>query len=316
MKRILPLMLATLASCGLDGKTDAFRNGFPRKSTVELKVPTSATSQGLSGQSSRQDGLEGELAEFYTFTRGVTVTVNGGVAATLSLIERISEYPPTSMTTDTAVWGPHTDPLSPNTWRFTVTRRADNDYSYVLEGKAKTAPDADFVAILSGAHVSAGKNLGNGSFLLDWDAAQKLPEHEATVGTAQVSYARPASASTVVVDVDFARVKDGDTGQIVDAKYRFRQTPAQGGSLEFQLNKNFILGSSVELLTVRSRWQETGAGRSDVQLTGGDLTAPATASECWDANFMSRSFINSFDAQKAWGNSAACTFATAEYASL
>ena len=317
MKRTLAAMTLVLSACGIDSRTEAFRNGFPRNSTVEVKVPeSSSTSQGLGGESTRRDGLLGEQAEFYGFTRAMTVVVNGGVGATLGLVERIVEYTPTSITDNTAVWGPHTDPLSPNTWRFTVTKRAENDYTYVLEGKGKSAPDTEFKAILSGNHVSAGKDLGNGSFLLDWDAAQTLPEHDGAVGQGHVDYARPTATATVQIDADFTRVKDGETGQLVDAKYRFRQTPGQGGAFEFQMNKNFITGGAIELLTVRSRWQESGAGRSDAKLTGGDLTQGATATECWDSSFKSRYFVNSVDAAKAWGDAAMCSFTTAEYASL
>lgn len=316
MKRLLAAMAVVLSACGVDGRTEAFRSGFPRSTTVELKVPGEGSTQGLTGQGTRRDGLEGETAELYRFTRGVTGIVNGAVAFTLSLIERIAEYPPTSLSADTAVWGPHTDPLSPNTWRFTVTRRADNDYAYVLEGRAKSAPDSEFKAILSGTHVSAGRHLGNGSFLIDWDAAKTLPEHGTEVGTGAFSYARPTTTDVVVVDADFAQVRDAESGQLVDAKYRFRQTPGQGGAFEFQMNKDFASGSLVELLTVRSRWQESGAGRSDARATGGDLLAPATANECWDASFLSRFFTNSFDPTKIWGDPAVCAFAVAEYASL
>ena len=47
----------------------------------------------------------------------------------------------------------------------------------------------------------------------------------------------------------------------------------------------------MEDFTIHSRWQETGAGRTDYQLTGGDVArrgiAPVTVSECWDIAFLS-----------------------------
>jgi len=121
----------------------------------------------------------------------------------------------------------------------------------------------------------------------------------------------------VNVAVTFHQVKDKETGMRVDAQYGYLETPAAGGSFQFTLTKDAITTTSaLETLTVRSRWQETGAGRSDVKLVGGDLGATqATANECWDSNFASRFMTNSYgDAAKMWGAEADCVFAAADYA--
>ena len=110
---------------------------------VELKLP-GATQQPLTGEGTKRDGLEGETAAFYGFTRGVTVLVNTGVAATLTLVEKIVEYPPTTTTPTSATWGPHTEALSPNTWKMTVTLVEKDVYSYSLVGKGKSEPDSAF----------------------------------------------------------------------------------------------------------------------------------------------------------------------------
>ena len=39
--------------------------------------------------------------------------------------------------------------------------------------------------ILSGSHVITGKDLGSGTFLLDWNQIATLPEHDDNVGTAE-----------------------------------------------------------------------------------------------------------------------------------
>jgi hypothetical protein len=268
----------------------------------------------LTGNAQRRDGLEGETAKFYSFTRGVTTTVNGSVVWALTLVERITDYQATTVTADTAVWGPHTDPLSPNTWKFTVTRRAANDYAYQLEGKGKTEADSAFRVVLSGTHTSAGPQLGNGTLLLNWQAASTLPEHDIMVGSGTYTYSRPAAGSATTIDATFSQVRDGDSGQLVDATYHFAQTPGQGGSLEFGMNKDLTGTSALELLSVRSRWQETGAGRSDVRVSGVDLATAATATECWDTNFASRYLVVSYDPAQAWGTASVCAFNTAEYA--
>jgi hypothetical protein len=318
MRTMLLVGLAlTLGACGADPRAEAFKDGFPRTSTVELKVPAAAgASQPLTAPGVSRAGLEGDPATFYAFTRAVTDLVNGAVVAELSLLERIVANPPTSLTDTGAVWGPYTDPLARNTWRFTVTRRAADDYAYSLEGKGKTEPDSAFRVILSGTHVSAGRAYGHGSFLVDWSAASTLPDHDASVGTGAFTYARPSAADPVTVDAAFAQVRDVDSGQLMNAGYRFSATPGQGGVLDFQLRKDLVGGSALELLAVRSRWLETGAGRADVQLTQGDLSGPATASECWDSNFLSRYFVLNLAPAVQWGTSAACAFPSAEYASF
>jgi hypothetical protein len=248
----------------------------------------------------------------------VTVIVNGGAVAVLNLVEEITEHPPTAVEENRAIWGPHTNALSPNTWRFTVTRTAPNEYSYVLEGKAKTAGDGDYRVVLSGAHVHTGTKLGSGSFLVDWDAAQTLPEHDHNVGRAHYTYARPSAGATISIDADFQGVRDGDTGGVTDASYRYRELSGGAGSLEFQTHKNLAThGDALELLTVKSRWQQTGAGRSDARVTGGDLgETAATVSECWDSNFLSRYALASYEGFVGYGSEAACAFSAAEYSTL
>ena len=45
-------------------------------------------------------------------------------------------------------------------------------------------------------------------------------------------------------------------------------------------------GPALENLVLRSRWEPTGAGRSDARISGGDLgAADAQASQCWDTLF-------------------------------
>ncbi|MBL9038873.1 MAG: hypothetical protein JNG84_10185 [Archangium sp.] len=281
---------------------------------MRLNVPTSAKSP-LTGTSTRRDGLDGDPAFFYGITRGVTVVVNTSVAAVLSLVSTIVSYPATSITGNVAVWGPHTDALSPNTWKLTVTQSAPNQHSYVLEGKGKTEADSAYRVILSGSHVSTGVKLGSGSFLIDWDKAQQLPEHDTAVGTATVTYSRTSTSDTTTVGVQFTKVRDGETGQLVDATYAYEEVPNNGGSFDFSQNKNLVPGAAIEVLTVRSRWLQSGAGRSDVKVVGGDVAGgEATANECWDSSFLSRFFTLSFDATKNYGQSSACVFSTAEYA--
>lgn len=314
MKRLaLAVLAVATVACGVD-KADPYRDGFPHSDTVKLNLPGGR--QALAGEGTRRDGLEGDPSSFYGFTRGVTLMVNGGTAAVLLLVENIVQHPATTVGTDTAVWGPHTAALSPNTYRFTVKRNAPNDHDYMLEAKDKNAADDAYVVILSGKHLSTGPRMGSGQFLVDWDKAATLPEHGDEVGTAIFTYSRLSAADDTTISVSFNDVMDKDSGQLVDAEYRYVEHPMNGGAFEFQMNKDIVPGAAIEAATVKSRWLQTGAGRSDAKVQGGDLPAPATASECWDSNFRSAYLSASFDPNLAWGAETTCAFAAAEYASL
>jgi hypothetical protein len=325
--------VAFVPACGLkDDDADEFRGGVPRHETVEVRVP--GAQQGAltaDGTTAAVKGaLLGEKADYYSLTRAVTAVINGGTAAVLILVKTITRYPATSVSGDTAVWGPHTEPLSPNTWRLTVTRLEPHKFQYALDAKAKTAGDSAFLTILAGTHtraIVAGlpvEGFGAGTFTLDWDAAQMLPEHGKEVGKATFVYARESLRSPGTIDVDFKGVKEDKTGELFDAVYKYAETPGMGGNFQYSATQDYLpepgnTGTAKEKLTIRSRWQEDGAGRSDVRMSGGDLTilnVTGTANECWDSNFGSVYMSQSWNPTGGWGAEARCVFATAEYSTL
>jgi hypothetical protein len=322
---------AAVAGCGKDAGDD-FRDGVPQHEDVTLAFPAAgSTGSALTasdGTTATHTALLGDQADFYKLTRDITASVNGGTVTVLTLVKTITEYPATFVATDTAVWGPYTDPLSPNTWRLTVNRVDKGQFHYVLEAKPKTADDTAFLTILSGNHTRANPaahrredapDYGSGDFLLDWNAAQMLPQHDDNVGTAAFTYSRLSATAVVSIGVTFTQVKDNDTGMLIDATYGYTSTPGMGGTFDFKLTKDFITTTAaLETLSVHSRWQETGAGRSDTMITGGDLAAAqATVNECWDSNFLSVYFTNSYgDPAKMWGAETSCAFTPAMYSAL
>jgi hypothetical protein len=340
--RLFPLLAvclpaaALLPACGLQ-QDDGFREGVPTSDAVTLKLPgdqavAQSALQAGDGTVGVRSALLGEQADLYTTTRAVTKVVNGGTYAVLTLVHTIVEFPPTDVTADSAVWGPHSEPLDRNAWRLTVHRLAPHSYDYVLEARAKQAPDSAFIAILTGHHnaivMGAGKGqvvegLGTGTFTVDWDAAQTLPEHDMIVGKADFTYARESFSTTMTIGVDFTGVKDDKTGEIYNAAYQYAATPGAGGDFQYAAHQDILpgpgpTGSAKELLTMHSRWLETGAGRGDVLITGGDApTAPApTVNECWDINFMSTFKNTSYDPAQTWGQESTCAFTPAAYSSL
>lgn len=338
--RLLPLLavclpgLALVPACGL-GDDDEFRDGVPTSDAVELKVPLgqSRTQGSLSasgdGMVTVRGALLGETADTYKITRTVTAVVNGGTLAVLSLVHTIVQFPPTDVTTDTAVWGPHSEPLSPNAWRLTVTRVAPHSFDYVLAAKPKLAADSAFIAILSGHHNAVAgprgraiQGLGDGTFTVDWDAAQTLPEHDRNVGKADFTYARASFTDTATIGVAFTGIKDESNAEIYNANYLYAATPGAGGDFHYAAHRDALpgpgpTGTAQELFTMHSRWLETGAGRADVQVSGGDSPVPSPiVNECWDAAFSSTFKNTSYDPAQTWGQESTCVFTSASYSSL
>jgi hypothetical protein len=249
----------------------------------------------------------------------VTLVVNAGTAWVLNLCEQIIKHEPTTIDETHAVWGPHTDPLSPNTFKFTVTKVADG-YDYALEAKAKDASDSAYVTLIAGHHVpGAADKEGNGTFSLDWDAAQTLPEHSKEVGKADFTYSRNASLD-VTVGVKFKQVITEESGQRTDADYAFSQIAGGEGSFEFVIHKDMTnLPSNTaakERMAIKSRWQNDGAGRCDVKVSEGDIANPVTLSECWGSTFLETYYADSLGITAVQGEESACVFATAEYTEL
>ena len=319
------LCLALATGCGAAG-ADAFRTGVPTTSNVNLSLPGQA-GQPLTGDTgSMSDPLQGQTSNFYRLTRDVTGTVNGGVVLILGTVRAITRIRPTSLSGQTAVWGPYTPDLSPITWKLTVTHTEGQTYTYTLEGKAKGDPDTAYQVVLSGTHTRAVDAKGNaiadygqGTFLLDWDARAKLPDAKANLtGTAEVDYARPAPGQDTTIDVSFTGATDARSGRKLNAKYTYQHTPNVGGKFTFVADSDVDGDGTNETLAIESRWQHSGTGRSDVKATGGDMASGgATINECWDDNFASTFMAASFSTNPKYNygdEASGCAFASAEYA--
>ena len=130
----LSTALATSTACRPeDNEADQYRKGIPNKQTVEVQVPGS-TGQALSVAD------QGKTSKYYKLTRTVSRNVNAGVYFVLTLVREVVKYPPTNVTSNTAVWGPFSEALDPIAWKVTVNRTATNEYAYrcshAFEGRA------------------------------------------------------------------------------------------------------------------------------------------------------------------------------------
>ncbi len=314
------LLTATvmLGACGPLADAEEFRNASPSRQGLKISAPTSGSKALESGDvGSQKQGL-GQTAEMYKLTVGVTTVVNGGMAWVLNLCEEIVKHEPTTISENEAVWGPHTEALSPDTFRFTVTRKGDA-FEYVLHTRPKASTEeSDFVAILSGTHTPGLKQRqGKGSFKLDWDAAQAMGRKPREIGSATFDYERDEN-DDVRIDAKFQKVRDEETGSRIDADYGFTQAAGGGaGTFDFVFQKDIHnRGGPAERLAIRSRWNGEGAGRADVRISGGDLTGSVDATECWSTAFVRTYWNDSLGIVATEGEEASCAFAAAEYSSL
>jgi hypothetical protein len=330
-------VLASLSCFGLfgagacrpigDDDADEYRNAIPRQETVTMQVPADGqTGQALEVES-RGQALRGATSDFYLVTRRVSTVVNGAGALVLGLVKAVVAHPPTTMTADTAVWGPWPGgALDPLVYKVTVKKSGDHKYDYTFEARGKGAADtASFTAFLTGTHTpavdAAGHPLegfGAGSFTLDWDARATLPAPDDNVGKAHYDYARPSVTAGVSVDAKFTQVKDDEhPGQRVDVDYLYRSMPGAGGSMEFVHSLPASMAAAGARWAVKSRWTAAGAGRSDVVATGASLPGTAMASECWNSSFASVYLVASWVPGGGYGDEATdCVFKPADYSKL
>ncbi len=320
----LVFALGLFACHPLDKPGSEFAAGVPRQETVAMNVPgSSAKALEVEGSSK---ALQGETAEWYTITRGVSAVVNGGALAVGALVRLITDYPATTVTVDSAVWGPWQGPLDPVEWKITVTRVAPHQYQYKFEGRDKHDATAPYVTVLSGAHApgldKAGgemEGFGAGTVTLDWNARATLPGPDGNVGTANYTYSHVGPAEVVTITAKFRQVKDDkQPGKLVDVDYAFVQNPGADGSMDFIYDVPADGNSAGGLGKVRSRWLWNGAGRSDVSLVPTNLNLTYTQSECWDTNYLSvyKATPLSSEAKDNYGSESACAFPTAQFSSL
>ena len=322
---LAPALAMGLFACRpKDEAGSEFAAGVPRSSTVAMAVPGSDR-KALTVESGSY-ALQGQIADWYLTTRAVTGVVNGAALAVGALVRLVTDYPATSVTLDSAVWGPWQGPLDPIEWKVTVTRLAPHQYAYKFEGRDKHDTSAAYVTVLSGTH-SPGldaqglemEGFGAGTFTLDWNARATLPQPDNNVGTANYTYDHQGPATVVNITAKFRQVKDDNKpGKLVDVDYAFVQNPGADGSMDFVYNVPANATTAGGLAKVHSRWLWSGAGRSDVSVAPTDSALTYTVSECWDTNYLSiyKAVPLSSSATDNYGSEATCAFPTAQPSTL
>lgn len=298
-----------------------FKDSMPNADTVKLEAPKSASGQG--GLITQDQALKGEGSGMFGLTALTVVAVNGYTLWVLGGLNAVASQEPSSVVGDTAIFGPYTPFLSETTWRLTVKRAGPNVFDYTLEGKPKAGADTEYEPLLTGEHEVAIsdqnrplRGYGEGHFTIQWDQVTRLSNATHKKGTAEFRYSRMSPSAKVTVEVDTEELVDGATTPNT-AKYRYAQVPAGEGSFEFGVDTNIHwfdpAKTANERLSIKSRWNESGEGRADARISGGDLVYPGMLNECWDSRFKS-TYLARSDNFEQWGTeSTDCFYKSAEY---
>ncbi len=327
MKKTIAAMLGVGAvlvgaqGCTLRSAADEFREPIPGNeaylaiagSTVQGNGTTqSAHSVRIQGNGG---GNGGSSAWMYTFTRDLADGVDLGTVAILGTIVAITDYPPTTIDATHATWGPGSgDALDPITWKLVVTRVGDNEYDYEIDGRPHLSQsDADWQAILTGhGWGKSSPNYKSGWFQVDNDVYKSLdPSRGTSTGTVKVTFDGRNMPTTIDAHIT---TNDG-TNQWFDVAV----THEKGGAGEVYLTALADISTpkdgNNENVAMYSRWDTTGAGRGDLQFSGGDLkNVTAHASECWDKGYKESYYADDVNYRPTMGDASLCVFPTAEYA--
>jgi hypothetical protein len=300
MKSLLAATAAlSLAACvQQDAPPSAIGKAIPTSDQVRINLPTG------------QAKAVGDLAGYYVVTRGVTNTFNGGSAWVLILLHTIVELPVTSINGDVYTWGPWSNALDPAEYKLDVTANADGTYDYSLQGRNKTVANSAFEAVISGhADPTPGELKGNGEFLLDYDASQRVNPVDTGDAHGKVDVHYDLAAR----HLDLHIMSTDASGAPWTADYAYDQAADGAGNMTFDVEANVGGTTALEDVTLRSRWLATGEGRGDFRIAGGDLgSRQATGSQCWSTLFRDTYYTDSVNFLPTDGDPASCAFATAD----
>ncbi len=291
---------------------DRFREALPKGEDVALSVPhgSSASTRALH----TKGGTPGGLAKYYQFTRDVADGVDAGTASVLGLVWLIVHSPPTSISSKHAVWGPgNGNALDPVVWRMTVDEVGSQEYDYHLDARPKASTsEGDYKVILQGHGWGVlHPNHRKGWFKIDFEAHRSLdPARSKDGGAVKVDF--DARAYPITISADMQPFPDDRTKGWATIVVTHQKDA--GGAVDITgLVDLDLKDGKLEDVTLHSRWNLTGAGRADVQITGGSTTTKVSASECWSSAFTRVYYSDTTSSEPTMGSSSSCAFEAASF---
>lgn len=323
-----------LSGCGgLEGDGSSalddgrFTSVVPTPAMVSVDVPTNDTS-----------GLAlGDPAPLYQLTHGVSSGVNAHVGVLLTWLKLITLFPPSERGETYRVWGP-SEPkgLEDVSYRFRVDQVSETLYSFKLEGRSKgETEESAFKTVISGEVTPDSSNplKSSGQLELLFTNHKDVSITECRSGTIKVDW--DTTTETRVVGVQWDGFVDCQQKEVPNSTYHYTQAADASGTFEFisETNIHTVLENKPGLETVKinSRWMGNGTGRSDVILSGDEVSADlqsaqlnateVKASQCWSELFAMTFSDTDPDELEALvyeqlGAETDCAFETAAYPQL
>ena len=178
----------------------------------------------------------------------MTLTFNAGSAWELGLIHAIVQFPVTSVDDNVYTWGPWTGALDPAEYRLDVTDKGDGTYDYILSGRAKTLPGAQFEVIIDGfADPRDGELQGNGRFTIDFDAGKRVNPIDPGDARGLVGVTYDLGARHLDLDIRTTN----DAGQPIVAAYAYDEAADGSGDMVFDIEGDAGGGPADEQVTLR-----------------------------------------------------------------
>jgi len=321
------LGVCLLPGCMLQKQDDGdeYREALPAREAVVVAGPQSDAAGDTSAAPGVSTQAAGPLsrtpyAKWYGFTRVVRGDVNLVTAAVLGSAWAIVHTEPSSVKDGQASWGPYTDALEPVTYRFRVTRVAEGEYDYTLDGrpKASTSEDA-YRAVLKGhGYGKRHAQHGEGDFTIDLSVARALDPfaHQNDSGTVHIVHHLPhdlgegqsALPRSITAEVTPDPAVNPESFSVTsNANLDGTGSLHVGARADVDESKM----TALEDIAIDSRWRADGAGRADIVIAGGDVPVdPGTVSavECWGSDFMRSYYADSINFQPSEGQPSACVY--------
>jgi hypothetical protein len=289
------------------GSTDASRylDPIPQVSDVAIGVPAGASTPTSQAKIRTEAAPASSPAEYYALTRDITDGVDLATASVLGTVWLLVNLPATSVAGQTATWGPMHDPLSPVTWRFTVSEGGYEVYSYELDARpASSTSDADYQPVLTGE--GYGRDLPQhrtGWFQWNADVINALdPLRASGSGTTKITFDLTTVPTTIQVDQQAT----------VQTTIAVTHEAGGAGQVVIATESDLKNDGALENVAMNSRWGTSGAGRADAEISGGDLGAVSVSlSQCWDTTFSQTYYTDSAGFAPTSGEPSTCIFGAA-----
>lgn len=294
MKRLALTSLVVLAGCtGNWSNTDLeFVSALPVKSELQSKLPTRTTTNPLSGEGTRKDGLGlGEPSQAYLDAKKASTDFNGLLDGLLAIVEAVRTLPPSARTRDSRTWGPFNDDKNPGyEVQLVITRGEDRvpdggtqpgkTFGWKIEFRLKQGPGEWFTVAEGNFLATGGIRKGQGvARLLIADNVSKLKSLQVFGPLAMIETGYITDRDPLTVGMRFT-FGANDAGYS-ELGYGYQEKSDKSGRMAFGLRTT---DANITLLNTAAGWLPSGAGAATATVQEGNYQG-ATAVECWDENF-------------------------------